>query len=242
MVLKFKKQIQKKSYQYVVEQIQEAILDNQIEEGERLPSELKLKDMFETSRGTIREALRILEQKGLVSVKTGVKGGAIVQKAGTAPISDSIGLLIRHNQVSLDSLAQFRVLLEGFVASQAAQLADETDIKRLRNILEKAKDYVSTRPGDLDQFHQLDGKFHHELARICRNPLVEVNLKTIHEHIHIYFQAYLTLDESLIEKDFQDLCSILEAIEQKQPDQARDLAENHVIRFNRLMKENLIAE
>ena len=71
----------KKSYEHVVEQIQSAIFSGELCEGERLPSEMKLKDMFDTSRGTVREALRVLEQKGLVSVRTGVKGGARVRPA-----------------------------------------------------------------------------------------------------------------------------------------------------------------
>lgn len=76
MVLEVTRMKPRKSYEYVVEQIESAICDGALAPGERLPSEMKLKEMFDTSRGTVREALRVLEQKGLVTVRTGVKGGA----------------------------------------------------------------------------------------------------------------------------------------------------------------------
>ncbi len=137
MNLNFKKMVPLKSYQNVVGQIQEAICEGILKEGDRLPSEMKLKEMFDTSRGTIREALRVLEQKGLIVIKTGVNGGPTVREANTEPISDSIALLIQQQKVSLEHLAQFRTLMEGYISEQAALLAKKEDILRLEKILEQ---------------------------------------------------------------------------------------------------------
>ncbi|MCP4024085.1 MAG: FadR family transcriptional regulator, partial [Desulfobacteraceae bacterium] len=146
MGLNFTKREPKKSYQHVVDQIQNAICDGDIQPGDRLPPEMKLKEMFDTSRGTVREALRVLEQKGLVTIKTGVKGGATVQDVNTEAMSDSIALLIRHQKVSLSQLADFRTLLERHVAVQAAQKASVNDIQKLDAILLEAKAHVKTQP------------------------------------------------------------------------------------------------
>jgi GntR family transcriptional repressor for pyruvate dehydrogenase complex len=116
MDLKFIKMVPQKSYQHVVEQIQTAIIDGELKQGDCLPSEMKLKDAFDTSRGTIREALRVLEQKGLIGIRTGVKRGAVIKAFNTEAMSDSMALLIRHGNVSLPHLAEFRKLLEGQVA------------------------------------------------------------------------------------------------------------------------------
>jgi GntR family transcriptional repressor for pyruvate dehydrogenase complex len=72
---------QNRIFQDVTRQIEEAILSRQLKAGDRLPSERELQETFRVSRGTLREALRVLEQKGLVTIKTGAKGGAVVRES-----------------------------------------------------------------------------------------------------------------------------------------------------------------
>ena len=112
---------QTKVFQDVVEQIQEAILDGRLEAGDTLPAERELKQLFNISRGTLREALRVLEQKGLIQIKLGVGGGSVVKAVDTDQISESLGLLIRSQKVSLNHLAEFREDVEGIVAANAAR-------------------------------------------------------------------------------------------------------------------------
>ena len=70
---------QNRIFQDVVEQIQEAIIEGHLKVGDRLPPERELKEMLQTSRSTLREALRVLEQKGLIEIKLGMGGGAVVK-------------------------------------------------------------------------------------------------------------------------------------------------------------------
>lgn len=238
MQVKFTKSVPVKSYQHVVEQIQTAICNEELKAGERLPSELKMKDIFDTSRGTIREALRVLEQKGLVNIKTGVKGGAIVKESNTDAMSDSMGVLIRHRKISLTHLAQFRVLLEGHTAEQAAKVSAQGDVQQLKEIIRDIQEHIATSPKGWDEFHRLDALFHQEIARIAGNPLVLANLETIHKNIHVYFQKYLPFSKKVLLEDFQDLQDILSAIESKDSTSAADLARKHVQKFSELMENH----
>lgn len=238
MPVNFRKSVPVKSYENVVEQIQTAICNGELKTGDRLPSELKLKDIFDTSRGTIREALRVLEQKGLVNIKTGVKGGAIVKESNTDAMSDSIGLLIQHRNISLTHLTQFRVLLESHSAYQAAILSSRDDLQRLKTIICKIEDHVAASPDNWEEFHRWDALFHQEIARIAGNPLVLVNLETIHKNIHVYFQKFLPFSKTVLRDDFQDLKRILSAIENGDSDSAADLAKQHVLKFSGLMKQH----
>ncbi|MBW2589310.1 MAG: FadR family transcriptional regulator [Deltaproteobacteria bacterium] len=230
-----------KSYQNVVDQIQSAICDGSLKDGDKLPSEMKLTKMFDTSRGTIREALRVLEQKGLISVKTGVKGGPIVKEANTRPMSESIALLIRHQKVSLHHLAQFRKILEGHIAAQTALMAGKNEINQLKAILKEAKMHIKTKPSGWEEFHKMDATFHMALAKIAKNPLIEANLQSIHDNIQIYFNQYLPFSNALLMDNYEDLCKIVEAVENKNSLKARQLAETHVTKFNDLMEERLNA-
>ncbi|MDX2441709.1 MAG: FCD domain-containing protein [Desulfobacterales bacterium] len=241
MELQFKKMKKIKSYQNVVDQIQSAICDGSLKDGDRLPSEMKLTKMFDTSRGTIREALRVLEQKGLISIKTGVKGGPIVKEANTRPMSESIALLIRHQKVSLHHLAQFRKILEGHIAAQTALMAGKNEINQLKAILKEAKMHIKTKPSGWEEFHKMDATFHMVLAKIAKNPLIEANLQSIHDNIQIYFNQYLPFSDALLMDNYEDLCKIVEAVENKNSITAQQLAETHVTKFNDLMEERLNA-
>jgi GntR family transcriptional regulator, transcriptional repressor for pyruvate dehydrogenase complex len=241
MELQFKKMKKIKSYQNVVDQIQSAICNGSLKDGDKLPSEMKLTKMFDTSRGTIREALRVLEQKGLISIKTGVKGGPIVKEANTRPMSESIALLIRHQKVSLHHLAQFRKILEGHIAAQTALMADKNEINQLKAIIKEAKMHIKTKPSGWEEFHKMDATFHMVLAKIAKNPLIEANLQSIHDNIQIYFNQYLPFSDALLMDNYEDLCKIVEAVENKNSITAQQLAETHVTKFNDLMEERLNA-
>jgi len=241
MELQFKKMKKIKSYQNVVDQIQSAICNGSLKDGDRLPSEMKLTKMFDTSRGTIREALRVLEQKGLISIKTGVKGGPIVKEANTRPMSESIALLIRHQKVSLHHLAQFRKIMEGHIAAQTALMAGKNEINQLKAILKEAKMHIKTKPSGWEEFHKMDATFHMVLAKIAKNPLIEANLQSIHDNIQIYFNQYLPFSDALLMDNYEDLCKIVVAVENKNSITAQQLAETHVTKFNDLMEERLNA-
>ena len=109
----FRKTQHNRVFQDLVDQIQEAIVDGRLKPGDKLPPQRELVDMFQTSRASIREALRVLEQKGLIEVKLGVSGGAVIKAAGTDSITDGLTLLLQQQHVSPDHLAEFRESIEG---------------------------------------------------------------------------------------------------------------------------------
>ena len=97
----FREARQNRIFQDVVEQIEEAILSGRLKAGDRLPPERELKETLKTSRSTLREALRVLEQKGLIEIRLGKGGGAHVKAISSDSISQSLGLLLRSQHVRL---------------------------------------------------------------------------------------------------------------------------------------------
>ena len=151
---------QTKVFQDVVEQIQEAILDGRLTAGQTLPAERELKETFNISRGTLREALRVLEQKGLIEIKLGVGGGSVVKAVDTDQISESLGLLIRSQKVSLNHLAQFREDVEGIVAARAAKNHVAEDIQTLKDLLVNAHSCVKKGSSQRNAFIDIDKQIH----------------------------------------------------------------------------------
>jgi DNA-binding FadR family transcriptional regulator len=85
----FKKTNQQRLFEDLVAQIEGAILDGRLKAGDKLPPQRDLVKMFQTSRGPLREALRVLEQKGLLDIKRGMRGGAVIRRPGMAPVAQN---------------------------------------------------------------------------------------------------------------------------------------------------------
>lgn len=228
---------QNRIFQDVVEQIQEAIISGKIEVGEKLPPERELKEMLQTSRSTIREALRVLEQKGLIEIKLGMGGGAIVTTVSADQVTESLDLLIKSQNVSLNYLAEFRERVEGDVAELAAERATDEDIRKLKNLLEDAKKFVDMGVDHVTDFWEADQKLHLAVADISRNPIYISICKTIHNNIIHYLTKYFPVKVNVIEENYKDLCDIIESVELGKSEAARNFAKEHVRRFNRYMKK-----
>ena len=141
----FKQAKQNRAFEDVIFQIQEAILKGEPKEGDKLLGERKLRENFGISRGTLREALRALEQKRLITIKTGVGGGGFVCDIDTRQMSEGLDLLLQYQKVSLRELAEFRENVEGLVAAKAAQKAKKADINQLNLYLMSIKNLLDAK-------------------------------------------------------------------------------------------------
>lgn len=229
----FKKAKQNRVFQDVVEQIQDAILSGKLEPGTKLPAERDLKGMFNTSRGTLREALRVLEQKGLIEIKLGVAGGAIVKQIDAEPVMQSLALLIRSGDVSLDHLAEFRIKIEGSIVELAAQRATPKDIETMESLYEQAKTHFEA--GDWERFLKTDEAMHAYIGTMSRNPVFQFLQQSIHDNIHNYYEYYLPMNHERTLENLNDLKKLVAHIKSGDGRQASRLIMDHVARFNKKM-------
>jgi DNA-binding FadR family transcriptional regulator len=231
----FTKAQKNRIFQNIVDQIEQAVLDGRLQVGDLLPSERELQTRFETSRGTLREALRVLEQKGLLEIRPGTNGGARVRGITTEMISQNLSYLLRFQRVSLEQLAEFREGVESHVTALAAEKAQPEDIENLTRLLREAGECRKAGLEGLDEFVRMDERIHQTLAEISRNPLYAFVLKTVHDNIHPYFKTFLPRDPEILAENYRDLCGIVQAVSQRDSALAGRLARDHVARFNRYM-------
>jgi DNA-binding FadR family transcriptional regulator len=226
---------QSRIFQDVVDQIQEAILSGEFQRGDMLPSEREMREIFHVSRGTLREALRVLEQKGLIEIRLGVNGGAMVTAAIAETMTESLGLMLRFRKISLDHLQEFREDIEGIVTAKAADRAAEADVAVLRSLLAEAEAHVAGGISEWRAFLNVDKKFHQAVARITGNPIYIFIHNMVHDNIQPYYDTFLPPDQERLQQNFRDLKEILAAVESGDADQAGDLARKHIWRFNEYM-------
>lgn len=233
----FKKAKQSRVFQDVVEQVQDAILSGKLEPGTKLPAERELKDMFNTSRGTLREALRVLEQKGLIEIKLGVSGGAIVKRIDAEPIMESLALLVRSGEISLEHLAEFRIKIEGSLMELAAARATKDDIKVLQQLYDEAKGFADK--SDIVNFLKTDEKMHGYIGTMSRNPVFQFVQQSIHDNIHQYYEEYFPMNAESVKENLDDLEKIIQAMKVNDAKTASTIIVDHVKRFNDKMHETI---
>lgn len=151
----------------VYEQIYNRIVSSELKAGDRLPSERALSEQFQRSRHIIREALRMLQQDGLVRIEVGSTGGAIVQGISIQTVEEPLKKFLSCGAVSLDELTEYRNINDYGCAKLAAIHYTEEDAQRMREILERARECID----DPEQFRQYDTAFHCALAAASHNHL-----------------------------------------------------------------------
>ena len=221
----------------VAKDIEEAVISGQLKPGDKLPAERELVHEFGISRRALRESLRILEQKGLIEMRTGIKGGAFIKDVTSAQVSESLAFLIRFQKVSLQELTEFRGDLEGLVASRAAQRATAEDVAHLKGLLKEAEALVKASDFMWKTFMDIDRRVHNALAASSHNQIYEFVLRTVHDNIFLYFENYLRRDEEIVHQNYRELQEIVAAVEQRDSKRAFTLAEKHARQSIDYMKE-----
>jgi GntR family transcriptional regulator, transcriptional repressor for pyruvate dehydrogenase complex len=152
----------------LADQLSEAILRGDIAEGESLPPERELVEQTGLTRGSVREALRLLAAKGLVRTRPGRFGGNIVTLPGTEWLADGITQFIRGRRLPLRVLNEARQFLEPALARLAALHRTEEDLEKL-----KALHQELIEAGDnFQRFSILNINWHKAIASASGNALL----------------------------------------------------------------------
>ena len=158
-----------KSSDLLAERLKQEILNEAYPLGSSLPTERELVSATGLSRGSVREALRILEAQGLVHTRAGRYGGSTVAQPSNDMLVDNINLYARGRDVSLKSLVEVRHALEPMVAYLAALNRTDEDLAGLQEIsnrLDVAADI------DVGAFLEENANWHDALAAASHNELL----------------------------------------------------------------------
>jgi GntR family transcriptional regulator, transcriptional repressor for pyruvate dehydrogenase complex len=158
----------KKTAILVAQRIVDEILDQELEAGAALLPERVMLPRYGVARGTLREALRILETYGLITIKTGPGGGPVVADAGSRPLASVIALVLQMDRASFRSIVDARLALEPLLAREAAERRDKQDLKALADSIDEMRDLKDDAGEFLDRNHV----FHSAVAAAAKNPVL----------------------------------------------------------------------
>lgn len=162
------------AYRRVAEELVVAILRGDFKAGDRLPTERELSRRFGVSHLVVREALRILKQQGLITVRRGQGGGIFVAHPNSHPVQKILRILLRTRRVSMEHVTEVRMIYEPKIAHLAAERITEEELGRLAQVIEQQEEAL--RRGEHEAF---DLQFHRIVAEATRNPVLLLVMEAI---------------------------------------------------------------
>ena len=144
--IKFSPIVVPKTSDVLAGELRQRILGGTLAPGAALPAERDLVTQTGLSRGSVREALRILEAEGLVSTRPGRQGGSVARKPGDESLAKYISLFVHGRGISLLSLLQTREAVEPSIAALAAQNRTEEELHELVTISERLEAAYADTP------------------------------------------------------------------------------------------------
>ena len=154
-------------YEQIAGTLEQAIIQSEIK-AEKLPSEQELSSRFKVSRTVIREALKVLKERGLIYSRNG--GGSYISRPNIGTVTNVLNRIIRMDNISNDDLHNMRLILETAAGRLATINSKPADLKHLEFILEQMTDTSLPLP----QRISYDADFHVTIARSSGNVLIGI--------------------------------------------------------------------
>lgn len=159
-------------YERIADLLEERILSEGYEYEKKLPSEQALAEQYSVSRTVIREALKLLKERGLVDSRNGM--GSYVTKPEAENLADVIYRMAVLDKISYDEIYGVRKILEIAACRMAAAVVENDQLARMREYLEKLKD----RTISVKERRELDYDFHAAIAEASGNRLLGIMVRT----------------------------------------------------------------
>jgi GntR family transcriptional repressor for pyruvate dehydrogenase complex len=225
----------RRTAEIVADELRQQIVDGRLADGDLLPGQKQLVEQLNVSLVSVREALRILETEGLLSVRRGNRGGAVVHAPAKASAAYMLGLVLQSDSVPVTDLRTALLELEPSCAALAALRPDRATTLIPELVASNEAQFDSL--DDPEKFSEIGREFHHVLARGCGNATMVAVMGSL-EALWVS-QEGDWFDRAKAEDAYPTLIKrraalgahvkLTEAIEAGDVDRARRLASKHLV-------------
>lgn len=216
----------KRRYFEIGLQIEKLLDSGEFKAGQRLPSERDLSERFETSRATIREAIIMLELKGLVVVKQGA-GIYFID----SPDKVNQRNFVPKTDIGPFELLQARQVIESNIASFAANQIKFNELRELKRVLKQQEREVN---GDSEKFERLDQEFHRLIAESTQNRVLIQQANELWNLVRTKNPLWKELNHKYLHEEelqntwIQDHKRILLALQKRSPEESYSAVWRHI--------------
>ena len=172
-----------KGFESLAEALAEQILTGKIKQGDLLPNERELGEVSGLSRGSVREALRVLEAQGLVSTKLGRNGGRVASPAADETFRRSIGFFIRGQRIRLEAVFETRLAIEPSSARFAALHRTQADLGEIDRCHKRLQ--LASATGDIAAYVRANLDWHLQVVRASQNELLIAFMSAVSQSVFV---------------------------------------------------------
>ena len=224
----------KRAFEEICDEIKRLIFKGILKPGDRLPTELDLASQFSVSRQTVREALRLLEITGFISMQKGGSGGPLIVDTILNTISTSYLDAFQMKKMTIDELTTARLEIEKMVLKAVLKDAQDIDVQCLEENVAKANSLLER---NMDAFQE-NIHFHRLLARASKNCVFVVVMESILAVV-ADIRSRLRFDLDVSVEAAKDHAQIVQAIRRGDAREAVAILERHLQENGKLLKEFL---
>lgn len=214
-------------YEIIADRMEEMILSDTTKISQKLPSEQQLADSFGVSRPVIREALKILKERGLISSRQGAS--SVITDYDTDTFIKSINRITCMKNVSPAQIYQIRMTLEVLSMKLAAENPDKelvAELKARNRSMEVRWNEAANLREAVSERARLDAEFHSAIAGMSGNPLLQVMMEALASLLIPVIEK--TIDEETSKEGISCHDRIIAAIEAGDAEKACDLVQSHL--------------
>ena len=231
MMAQFKPYKSKRSFEEISNEIKTHIFRGDLKPGDKLPPETEIAHQFNVSRQTIREAMRILEQCGFITIQQGVNGGplivdTILNRLGTLFID-----IFHFKKISPNELTEARFDIEKVMLRHVIERADDSDLEGLKENVQKAKEKIKTNNSPFTD----NIAFHKLLAGASKNYVYVIVIEAIMAVVSDFHSNLERVNFERSRKITKYHEDILEAIIERNLEKSVDLFEKLLVEVHAVM-------
>lgn len=217
----------RKTGEVVAAGIRRRIASGDLKVGDRLPTEEELTESFGLARTTLREALRILEFQGLIQIRRGRGGGAIVTMPDLERFAEPLAIILQLRSTTVGDLDEARILIEPQLAARLAAKHTDEDVSFLRGAVAAATKAADTR--DQKGFGAAAAAIHTVIIERAGNNTLSVLSGLLYRlALDRYTTAALTADQALLHRAVRSYSKLVDLIAEGEAQRAKDHWESHM--------------
>jgi GntR family transcriptional repressor for pyruvate dehydrogenase complex len=214
----------RKLYELIADQLLLEISERRLQPGDPIPPERELTRLFRAGRSSVREALRMLESRGVISA---VDSGSFAVAGYANPLNSSLRLLLRLDQATMHDIYELRRILECEAAALAAERHTDAHLALMDEAIELMADGVSTAGGE--RYIDGDLRFHLAIAEATRNGVLLHSMRAVRDLIRQALVSTFPIPGSA-ERSLEQHRGIRAAIADGDAQRARTEMHDHLVR------------